>query len=163
MRIYFQMVCFRKVQYPLVRFREIYNREDTKFALGLFDAHDNVFSDCLVSYQHEMLVDHSDVQCICNQWAADCLFFPTNENFSFIWGIHAKEHTHESRFAGSILSKYGKDFAFPDGQGNVVICNNAGESFGDIPKFYEIFHFGTPYKTDTRACIRGHGLDYMNT
>ena len=58
--------------------------------------------------------------------------------------VNAVEQVHQRRFSGAVFPDQRKDLALPDGQGNVVVGQNAGEFHAHMAEFHCRFHSYVP-------------------
>jgi hypothetical protein len=104
-------------------------------ATWLVTQHD-IFGYCQGRDEHEVLVDHTDVQANGIAGSIDANLLPIDENFPAIRVNQPIEDIHKSGFPGAIFTHEGVNFASAHLQVDVIIRYDAGPRFGDIAHFY---------------------------
>ncbi|GAA0305552.1 hypothetical protein GCM10010302_50260 [Streptomyces polychromogenes] len=61
---------------------------------------------------------------------------PVDGDGALVRLLHAVEDLHQGRLAGTVLTDEGVDRALADGDGDVLVGDDAGETLGDAVQFY---------------------------
>ncbi len=79
-----------------------------------------------------MLVDHADTKVVCIVGVIDLDFLAVFLDDALLRLVQAKQNAHEGGFAGAVFAQQGMHFAFAQLEGDVVVCLDTGELFGNI-------------------------------
>ena len=85
-----------------------------------------------------MLMDHADTERCRIVRVPDLHFLAVFADLTFLRLIQSEQHTHQGRFAGTVLAQQRMDLSAPKLQGNIVVCDNAGEDLGNVKHFNNI-------------------------
>lgn len=132
-RINAQAVFFTKIHYLFAR--GIFAQ---KAMAGILYAQNNVVKHSEALHQLEMLVDHSNPQCVRIVGVVDFHLTAILFDNTFFRLVQAEQYAHQCGFASTILAQKGMDFALAKLQGNVIICFDAGKFLGDVQHFDHI-------------------------
>ena len=83
-------------------------------------------------HQLEVLVDHTDAQCVRIVGVADGDLLAVLEDLTLLRLIQAEQHAHQRALACTVLAQQGMDLALSQLQGNVVVGLDARELLGDM-------------------------------
>jgi hypothetical protein len=56
---------------------------------------------------------------------------------TLIWTMQSIQNIHEGRFSGAILANHGMNLSLSHVQRNLVVCDNAGKTFGNVVKLQQ--------------------------
>ena len=107
-------------------------------ALGFLDSEDDVLEYGKALNELEVLVYHSDAQVIGIVRVVDLYLLAVLFDHAFFSLVQAEQDGHEGGFTGTVFAKQGVYLALSQLQSDVVICYDAGKSFGDVHHFYGI-------------------------
>ncbi len=84
-------------------------------------------------HQHEFLVHHADAKRDGIFRAGDFDRLAVDQDRSGIHGMESVENLHQGALAGAVLPQQSVDLACFDGQVNIVVGHDSGESLDDLP------------------------------
>ena len=122
-----QAVALGELQHLLARVHLL-----QKAALVRLDAEDDIVENREALDELEMLVHHADAQCICIVGVVDLDLNTVFLDGAFLRLIQAEEHTHERGFSRAVFAEQGVNLTVLQLERDVIICDDAGEAFGDI-------------------------------
>lgn len=105
-------------------------------AVELLAAENHVLQDGEVVGQHEVLVHHADAAGDGVAGAGEGDLLPVDGDGALVRLLHAVEDLHQGRLAGAVLTDEGVDRALADGDRDVLVGDDAGETLGDAVQFY---------------------------
>ena len=126
--------------------------EETHFIR--LDAHNNVVKNREALDKFEMLMHHADAKSICVIRVVDFYFNTVFFDDTFFRLIKAEQHTHQCALARAIFSQKCMDFAFFELKGDVIVCNDPGELFGNVQHFYSILFQSRPASFSKESDVR---------
>ena len=85
-----------------------------------------------------MLMNHADAESVGIVGVVDFHFDPIFFDDALLRLIKTEEHAHQGALARTVLSEQCVNFAFFQLKGDIIICNDTGESFGNVQHFYSI-------------------------
>lgn len=104
-------------------------------AVQLLAAENHVLQDREVVGEHEVLVHHADATGDGVGGAGEDGLFAVDGDGALVRLLHAVEDLHQGRFTGTVLTAQGVHGALADGDVDVAVGYDTGESFGDAAQF----------------------------
>ncbi len=105
-------------------------------AVELLAAENDVLQDGEVVGEHEVLVHHADAAGDGVTRVVEGDLLPVDGDGALVRLLHAVEDLHQGRLAGTVLTDQGVDRALADGDGDVLVGDDAGETLRDAVQFY---------------------------
>ena len=104
-----------------------------------FHAHDDVIQHREALHQLEVLVHHADAQVVGVVRIVDLNFFAVLFDGALFRLIKAEKNAHQGGFPGPVFAQQRVDFSVAQLQGDIVVCDDARETFCDMQHLDGIF------------------------
>ena len=111
--------------------------EEAEFAR--LRAQDDIIQHRKALHQLEMLMHHADAQGVGVVGVADHHVLAIDADFALLRLIQAEKHAHQRGFACAVLAQKRVNFTLAQLQGDIVVCDDARKSLGDMQHFYGVF------------------------
>ena len=105
---------------------------------GLIQSEKDILGHTLGGHEHKVLMDHADPTLNGIAGRAKIHLLAVDADGSTLRPVQAGQHIHEGTLASPILSQQGVDLACAKVKINVIICQDAGESFDDTPHLHSL-------------------------
>ena len=83
-------------------------------------------------------MNHADAEIVGIVGVLDLDFLSVFFDGAFLGLVETEQHAHQRGFAGAVFAEQGMDFAFFELKRDIVVCDDAGKTLGDMQHFNRI-------------------------